>query len=434
MNKKVKISLQMLTLLVGLFAGSQAVSAATFTVGNDRSVCPVVNFTRIQDAVNAAASGDIVNVCPGIYPEQVTIEKNLTLRGIQVGSNKLIIVRPTTVVANDGSGTTGINRARAAIILVRRAANATANPTVTVQNVVVDGINNNLAGCGTELYGIFYRNAGGTVIQNSVKNIRLNGADFGCQTGIGILSFPDDGNQTTYNLFVLENVIDNFQKAGVVVFGSFGSDALIGAFISRNTINGAGPTAQIGQNGIQLTDGITANSVISFNTISNLIFTGDTVTGSAGILLFDITTGLDVQDNNVNRTDSAIQAYGVSNTRFRVNDISNSVKFEGLILVNDGSIPSNNNTLTTNRVFNSRTTGIAVLGDNNTLSGNRVNDADIGIAANGNNTVTSSVINNTRLTQSIVTPNGSAATSASQEGSSSNAAFRTSPSFNRAER
>ena len=410
MIKKVKIPVTVLTLLVGLFCGSQCISAATITVGNDPSICPVVNFTTIQSAVNAAAAGDTVNVCPGTYTEQVTIEKNLTLRGIQVGSNKKITVRPNTVAPNDGTigMTSGINRERSAIILVRRAAMTTVNPTVTIQNIIVDGgpAGNAYNGCAPEFYGIFYRNAGGSIIQNSVKNIRLSGNLFGCQTGLAIVAFADSGSAAGYNLFIQENVVDNFQKNGITVYGSNSPDPLIGAFIFRNTINGAGPSAQIGQNGIQLTDGITANSVVNFNTVSNMIYapTTPSSTNATGILLFDITTGLDVQGNNVNRTDNAIGAYGVSNTQFRFNDLSNSTKYEGLYLANDGSIPSNGNTLNSNRVFHTVTTGIAVLGDNNSLTLNRVNDADIGIASNGNNTVSGSVINNVRLTQSIVGP------------------------------
>lgn len=447
MNKKTKVILQAFAVLVALFAGAQVVSAATFTVGNNPNICPIVNFTTIQSAVDAAMPGDTVNVCPGTYTEQVTIEKSLTLRGIQVGSNKLIIVRPNTVVANDGSGANGVNRARAAIILVRRASGQMANPNVTVQNILVDGVNNGINGCAPDFYGIFYRNASGTIIQNSIKNIRLSGGLFGCQTGEAIRAFADDGNGG-YNLFILENVIDNFQKTGITVFGgdpNASPSLFLRVAVGRNTINGAGPTNQIAQNGIQLAGDFAvfaANvpSFASFNTISNLSFTGNpAITGSAGILLFDIgtvntgATVFDVQDNNINRTDSGILASGVSQTTFRVNDISNTIKFEGILLETTGSqFPNNNNTFTTNRVFNTKTTGIAVLGDGNQITNNRINDADIGIAANGSNTVSGSTINNVRLTISNVGPGLNRATTEFSRPSKA-VTFRI-PSFERAER
>lgn len=41
-------------------------------------VCPD-HFSSIQGAVNAANPGDTIKVCAGVYHEQVTIDKHLTL-------------------------------------------------------------------------------------------------------------------------------------------------------------------------------------------------------------------------------------------------------------------------------------------------------------------------------------------------------------------
>src|SRR5438045_7315176 len=50
---------------------------------------PLAAYKTIQDAVNAALPGDIIMVCPGIYPEPapgpLTINKSLTLQGAQFG-------------------------------------------------------------------------------------------------------------------------------------------------------------------------------------------------------------------------------------------------------------------------------------------------------------------------------------------------------------
>ena len=68
-------------LLIAAFVCISAVAeGATLTVGT----CPGAGFPTIQSAVNAAHSGDIVDVCPGAYPEQVSINKSLTLEGIAV--------------------------------------------------------------------------------------------------------------------------------------------------------------------------------------------------------------------------------------------------------------------------------------------------------------------------------------------------------------
>lgn len=53
-----------------------AANAATLYVGS----CAVPSKPTIQSAVTASAPGGIVKVCPGTYPEQVTINKSLTLR------------------------------------------------------------------------------------------------------------------------------------------------------------------------------------------------------------------------------------------------------------------------------------------------------------------------------------------------------------------
>jgi hypothetical protein len=69
--------------LIAAAAASMAAraSAATFVVGNDPSTCPGATYTTIGAAVAAASAGDTVQVCPGVYPESVTITKPLTLVG-----------------------------------------------------------------------------------------------------------------------------------------------------------------------------------------------------------------------------------------------------------------------------------------------------------------------------------------------------------------
>src|SRR3954447_5405778 len=64
-------------------------AAATRLVDDDKAECPNASFTSIQSAVDAAAAGDTVAVCPGTYREAVgpgdlnalRIAKPLALRG-----------------------------------------------------------------------------------------------------------------------------------------------------------------------------------------------------------------------------------------------------------------------------------------------------------------------------------------------------------------
>jgi parallel beta-helix repeat protein len=69
---------------VTLTLGSgQAVAASprTWVVDDDRKQCPQAEKTSINKAVKAARAGSVIQVCPGRYPESVTVDKPLTLKG-----------------------------------------------------------------------------------------------------------------------------------------------------------------------------------------------------------------------------------------------------------------------------------------------------------------------------------------------------------------
>jgi hypothetical protein len=68
---------------VTLTASGQAVAStpATWVVDDDRKQCPRAEKTSINKAVKAARAGSMIQVCPGRYPESVTVDKPLTLKG-----------------------------------------------------------------------------------------------------------------------------------------------------------------------------------------------------------------------------------------------------------------------------------------------------------------------------------------------------------------
>ncbi len=80
--------------VLGLVAlGSSSVSAATTRWVNEFDTspnppgtsCADAGYMTISAAVAAAIPGDTIKVCPGTYPEQVMINKTLTLKGAQAG-------------------------------------------------------------------------------------------------------------------------------------------------------------------------------------------------------------------------------------------------------------------------------------------------------------------------------------------------------------
>src|ERR1700722_11648300 len=83
-NKHLVLRCRTLLISAGLCASA---SAATLTVGQPNNSCPNGQYDTIGAAVKAAASGDVIEICPAVYSEQVIISEPLTLRGIssQVG-------------------------------------------------------------------------------------------------------------------------------------------------------------------------------------------------------------------------------------------------------------------------------------------------------------------------------------------------------------
>lgn len=117
------------------FAGS-----SKLYVDDDKQQCATAQFSKVQDAINAAKPGDTVYVCPGTYTEKVTITKKLTLRGKEVKGQQLPLL---TAV---GAG--GISNSDDAIVRVENTQDVTvrdlritgdfaANPNQAVRGIVV---------------------------------------------------------------------------------------------------------------------------------------------------------------------------------------------------------------------------------------------------------------------------------------------------------
>ena len=115
---------------------------------------------------------------------------------------------------------------------------------------------------------------------NKIVDIRDNPFS-GCQNGIGI-QVGRSALSTNGTADIENNTITGYQKNGITVSGGT-SDATI----TGNTVTGAGPTATIGQNGIQISSGATAE--INGNTVSGHSYTPFSVV-STGMLIFGADT------------------------------------------------------------------------------------------------------------------------------------------------
>jgi hypothetical protein len=269
-----------------VFLLGQSTPASTVVVGTCKS--GLTSFSTIQAAVNAAANGSTIDVCPGTYPEQVTINaKSLTIIGVLSGTSDAAVLIPPSgglkVNASDFGGKTV-----AAQLFVE---NATA---VTISHITVDGKGNALTGCGTNLIGIFYQNSSGKIVDDVARNQILDSSDQGCQVGLGIDVESDSGAPA---VTIANNSVHNYQKNGITTGGP-GTGGGPVMTITGNTVTGIGATAAIAQNGIQIGYGSTGK--ITGNDVTDDIYTGGTL-GASGILIV-ASAGVTASNNSVEST------------------------------------------------------------------------------------------------------------------------------------
>ena len=165
-------------------------------------------FVTIGAAITAAAPGDVSKVCPSIYNEQVTVSKPVTIRG-----DDGAILKPTAMVANTTSLTSGLDIAAA--ILVKPNTGVLAN--VVIESLTIDGAANGFGDCATNPVGIYYRNASGTISKVAVKNFKLGPGLLGCQVGLGILVQGVTPGGAAANVIVQDSSVNEYQKNGAAV-------------------------------------------------------------------------------------------------------------------------------------------------------------------------------------------------------------------------
>jgi Periplasmic copper-binding protein (NosD) len=377
-------------LMVASLATSIAAQAATLTVGT----CPGAGFSTIQTAVDAAHAGDTVNVCPGSYPEQVSINKSLTLQGIAVGNqNAAVIAAPAGgLVANATDPRTSFGEA-AQVLVTTGTKHST---SVKLQNLTVDGLNNGIVGCTPTfpmVLGILYQDAGGTVSNVATQNQMLPPASSGCDSGSGIRveSSPSAGKQS---VTAQNSTVHDYQKNGITAIGDSISVAL-----SKNSIRGQGPTTGGPENGIQVSFGATGK--VQNNDVIDNVFIGNNGFAGSGILVFGSSkvqvTGNTVGNNQFGIAVESVTPPDADNTLIKSNMIFGTLDIDGIDLC------SNNNTVTNNTIASSDESGIDLdsgcgsTGNNNSVKRNTINQACAGILAgsgtSGNTTTPNTFFN-----------------------------------------
>ena len=248
--------------LVVTLAGPAAASAVHYVAPTPLGLplvdsgCDHPGFNTIQAAVAASTAGDTIIVCPGGYPEQVTVNKDLTLTG-----SSATIQAPSSFAVD------------------KNIVDITGGASVTMSDFTVSGPGSSV--CDSIHTGIAV--LGGPTLHLSDTTVR-NSRDAplcGSQNGEGIRvgtprepPTPDVGHATIDNV-----VVTGYQKNGIVVAGTGSS-----AQVTNGTTVGAGKTTVIAQNGVEVINGATAT--VDTNVIKGDFYTPRTFT-ACGLLIIN---------------------------------------------------------------------------------------------------------------------------------------------------
>jgi parallel beta-helix repeat protein len=329
--------------------------------------CNDPGYSTVQAAVNAAASGDHINVCPGTYVEQVTIP---------VGKNSIRLRSTRQWEA--------VIKAPAVMLDPKAIVRVSGAQDVTILAFTITGPGG--TPCDALRYGVRVDNSGSAnVLGNHITQIRDNPFS-GCQNGVAVLV----GRQfeaTTGSARIIGNVIDNYQKNGPTV-----DNAGSHAEIVSNRILGIGPTAVIAQNGVQVSRGATAE--IRHNFVSGHIYTPQTF-ASIGVLLF-ASGAVTTQHNTLSSNDIGVATEGTAGSVTGHNRVRAST-FDGIELFLEtgghvahnrsdensgpgiGVYDSQNADLEDNMVEDNEDSGILLdNADNNTVGDNKVRNNGTG--------------------------------------------------------
>jgi hypothetical protein len=402
-----RLALLMAAILLSL---SSSAFSSTVQVGNCLSL---PSYPTISQAVSSVPAGSTIKICPNNYAEQVVINKNLTLIGVSAnglsgtnasGANDPTIVSPANGVEANTADLGPGNEPTAAQVLVAAPSNATSAIVVSISNITVDGSNNQLSGCGTDLVGIYYQNASGTLDHVTTRFQELDTADFGCQDGLAIYAQAGYGSTLASTVTIENNNVHDYDKNGITVDG----DEVI-ATVTANYVVGIGATPLIAQNGIQVSDG--AVGKVTSNTVTDDVYVspdGGPYYSASGILIYDSSgtksTPISISMNTVSNTQGAIVTYGDSNGNADYNSVtSNKITTSpaaGPYFIDGIDLCSNNNTATSNTVFNSSGSGVHIdssctelsgpTGNGTSVSSNTINEACAGVLLGNSSTSTAS--------------------------------------------
>ena len=326
----------------------------TLVVSNNPTPCPGAQFTLIQNAINTASPGDEIDICNGIYAEQLLINKSL-----DINADFGAFLVPASIPQNATSLATGDGIAAAVFV-----SGAT---SVSSSGLTVDGINNGITGCAPRLIGVYFQNSSGSLRHAAVRNFRLGTALNACQSGTGV--FVESGGGQSSEVEIADCSIHDFQKNGITA-----NEAGTNAKIHNNVVTGIGPTTGAAQNGIQI--GFSAEGAIRENIVTNNVWSPCMVVATcqtvATNILVVLSDNVRVSDNTVGISQVGIFIDG-NDAELRGNTAFSASVFENIRIQGNGS------RVQENKVFNGGEADIYLEGNNNSVVRNSISEAPIGV-------------------------------------------------------
>jgi len=309
-----------------------AFAKVTYAAGACEPSLP--SFATISAALAAAPAPNVVEICPGTYPEQVVISFPVTLEGISSGdSGQAIIAVPASGLGVNAADDFGDSLA--VQVVVKNAAGE-----VNLSNLTVDGTGNNVTSSGVYVVGVFYQNSPGTINHLTVQNQNGNGFGVGVwleggsakpsvtvensnqqafdYSGINAETAP---GTSTLTATIIGNVLaSSFTnsigitlEAGETV--SVSSNLITGSFegvlidggegsVSKNKVVNTGAGIDLETDGVSVTSNIiyAASSGYGIGIVANSAaaqVTGNTIAQSPIAIDFDCTSGNNVHSNTI---------------------------------------------------------------------------------------------------------------------------------------
>ena len=366
-NKNAFVFIVLFAMLAFVAVG--CASATTYTV------CPSGgDYTSIQAAIDAADTGDTIEVHSGTYYENVDVTKQLILRGVDIGSGKPVVDAggsgSAIMLTVDGITLAGFNVTNAG---------SYAGIKVDSNNNIITGNNVSNNDCGIN-FGLFYSN--NTITSNNVSNNNRYGIDFSYSSINDITgnTFVNDGLFAWDSFF--NTVENNMVNGKSLVYLEDVSNYKVedaGQVILVNCNNITVENLDLSNTSVGVVLSGTENSIITNNTISSNDMYGIDLDSSPN----NIITG-----NNVcNNGDDGIFLDYSSNNTITSNNASNN---------NRGGIClrySTNNNIRGNTVRNNDYSGIYLSGASNyDIIGNNISNNAFGILLDNFDSINNTLI------------------------------------------